>query len=86
MFKITSTVRRGTVKVVTYFNKQFLASCDVKYVATDGNGDIFGYTTKPTLIGQKWRKTSSSCKCEFIANVNFEGDFSESLQYVGEVV
>lgn len=86
MFKITTKVSGGKVKAVTYHEKTFLVSDIVKYMATDEDGTIFGYSKKPTLIGSKWRKTSSDTKCECIAFITFEGDFSESLQYVGEVV
>ena len=83
-FKITSKVNVGNVKVVTYCEKKFLVNSYINYMATDVNGDIFGYSTKPTLIGDTWRKTSSSCKCEFIANINFIGSCSESLRDVTE--
>jgi len=83
-FRLANSSKKERVKVVTYCEQRFLVSDFVKYMATDVNGDIFGYSTKPTLIGDTWRKTSSSCKCEFIANINFIGSCSESLRDVTE--
>lgn len=72
------------LKQVNYFGRDFLLPRKIKYLATDGNGDIRGFTQRPNtndLIVGKW-KSSNEENARFIATSEYQGNWRRSLQEV----
>jgi hypothetical protein len=81
-FKIV-TLKQNFTKPVLYYGTLFTVTDSVNYMATDKDGTVFGYSTKPILEGggNMWVNTDFIDGVE-ISVVEFEGDWRQSLQQV----
>jgi hypothetical protein len=81
-FKIV-TLKPNFIKPVLYYGTLFTVPKNINYMATDKDGTVFGYSTKPILEadGNIWVNTDYTDGVE-ISVVEFEGDWCQSLQQV----
>jgi hypothetical protein len=81
-FKIV-TLKQNFTKPVLYYGILFTVPKNINYMATDKDGTVFGYSTKPILEGggNMWVNTDFIDGVE-IGVVEFEGDWRQSLQQV----
>jgi hypothetical protein len=81
-FKIVN-VKQRFVKIVLYYGVSYTVTDSVNYMATDKDGNVFGYYSKPILEagGNMWVNTDYFDAVK-ICVVEFEGDWRQSLQQV----
>lgn len=81
-FKIV-TLKQSFTKPVLYYGTLFTVPDRITYMATDKDGTVFGYSTKPILEagGNMWVNTDYTDDLE-IGVVEFKGDWRQSLQQV----
>lgn len=81
-FKIVH-LKQSFTKPVLYYGTLFTVPKNINYMATDKDGTVFGYSTKPILEagGNMWVNTDYFDGVE-IGVVEFEGDWRQSLQQI----
>ncbi len=81
-FKIV-TLKQSFTKPVLYYGTLFTVPKNINYMATDKDGTVFGYSTKPILEGggNMWVNTDFIDGVK-IGVVEFEGDWRQSLQQI----
>ena len=81
-FKIVN-VKQRFVKIVLYYGVSYTVTDSVNYMATDKDGNVFGYYSKPKLGADvnMWVNVDY-CDAVKIGVVEFEGDWRQSLQQV----
>lgn len=71
-----------TTKYVDYFGFGFSIPISIKYIATDGNGEIYGYSEKPYL-SDHWFEFQTTNKFMELGKFLLEGqDWRETLREV----
>ena len=79
-FKIT----KSKIKTVDYHGLILNVELDDEYIATDLNGSVYAYwggLTGPWNLGASWTNGVSGSS-RYITNIEFEGDWKESLMAV----
>ena len=69
-------------KEVTYFRKIFTVPKDIAWIATDSDGYIYGYESKPTkphIINNYWASYGDEF---YIGQCTFQGNWEDSLMEV----
>jgi hypothetical protein len=81
-FKLV-TLKQRCIKHVRYYGLDLYIPNRINYMATDKEGTVFGYSTKPIFesVGNEWVNTDYSDAVELCV-VEFEGDWRQSLQQV----
>jgi hypothetical protein len=81
-FKIVN-VKQRFVKIVLYYGVSYTVTDSVNYMATDKDGNVFGYYSKPKLGADvnMWVNVDY-CDAVKIGVVEFEGDWRQSLHQV----
>jgi hypothetical protein len=82
-FKIVN-VKQNFIKPVLYYGTLFTVPKNINYMATDKDGNVFGYYSKPTKLGADVNMWINNDYCDAvkIGVVEFEGDWRQSLQQV----
>ena len=71
------------LKEVVYFGETFNIPREVKYIATDCDGEIYGYILDPSLSWNKWiLNDRDSNKAYILGNCTFQGNWEDSLMVV----
>jgi hypothetical protein len=85
-FEITDfTTDQPSFRKVNYFGIILQVPIEKYYIATDENGDIYAYSSKPWLGDTYWRGGSFGADVKYLGDVAFEGDWKESLMEIENV-
>ena len=71
------------MKEITYLGRKFTVADDVKWVATDLDGDIYSYTTKPYIYGAWW-DTKTVCD-HYLGNYDNDKQYKEWAESLMEI-
>jgi hypothetical protein len=80
-------IEYDTHKIVKYFTSQLTVPTWVTYIATDSNGNVFGYRHKPVVSsnGPEWvygiQRDAQTLSIS-IGHVKFRGEWKDSLKKV----
>lgn len=85
MFKVTNIIHPQAAYSIDYFGATVMVPLGsrITYVATDGDGEVYGFCKKPCLdhgIGSDiWTNDSTSHSCTYLCKIQYEGDWKNSL-------
>lgn len=70
----------AVLKRVEYFGIPLTIYDDIRWLATDENGSLYGYDWKPILSDDEWLPRNSASNAFYIGNADLEGmDWEKTL-------
>lgn len=71
----------NTFKRFQYFGAIMKINETIQYIATDKNGDVYGFSSKPRCNNSFW-EDGCSHKTMFLGVIRYTGDWQDSLMEV----
>ena len=83
MFQILRFTERS-YKSFNYFGINLKLPNRIKYIATDSDGEVYGYYRTPYNDSNSWGTADEDDVYLFLGTIEFKGDFKHSLVEVKE--